>query len=148
MTTLYEFSSLYFGIKTLQLKVVNVWYIKLTLMKSQTKPFPLTCTFALLINKVRIPLISVYTKILLQNLVYMPSIWEKYKESRFKAGLLSIHSKAVLRYTEWSYVLIWSHTYSLKYNSIMLLPIAESSDSRRSGNHSRTTWEKERKGQE
>lgn len=58
MTTLYEFSSLYFGIETLQLKVVNVLYVKLTLMKLQIKPFPLTCTFALPINKVRIPLIS------------------------------------------------------------------------------------------
>lgn len=68
MTILFELSSLYFGIKTLQLEFVNVWYIKLTLMKLQTKPFPLTCTFALLISEVRISLISVYMKILLQKL--------------------------------------------------------------------------------
>lgn len=84
MTTLYGFSSLDFGIKTLQLGVVNVWYIKLTLMK----PFPWISTFALLMNEDRFPLISVYAKTLLQKWVYVPSIWEKYKESRFKEALL------------------------------------------------------------
>lgn len=65
-TTLYEFSSLYFGIKTLQRTVVNVWYIKLT-WSYRWNHSPLLVRLPCLSTKSGSLSFQMYTKILLQK---------------------------------------------------------------------------------